>query len=67
MHKYDLNLRSGSYLDMDTKLHEKYLRSALPAEYALLVKLNVELKAEIAKLRRQYAFKFINIRMAIIT
>ena len=25
MQKYDFTMRSGSFLDMDTKLHDKYL------------------------------------------
>ena len=65
MHQYEINLRSGSFLDMDTKLHDKYITST-PADYAKLVGLNVHLKEEITKLRRLLSFKDHNVKRAII-
>ena len=46
MHAYDYNMRSGSFLDTDTKLHDKYLANndTMPADYKKLVDLNGQLK-----------------------
>lgn len=44
MQQYDFNLRAGSFLDIDTKTKDKYIKSGQPVSYNNLVKLNVDLK-----------------------
>ena len=51
MLQFEIDLRSGSFLDMDTKLNDKYIGDGSPVDYDKLVSLNVELKLAITKLR----------------
>jgi len=51
MNQFEIDLRSGSFLDMDTKLHDKYIGDGSDVDYNKLVSLNVELKLSITKLR----------------
>ena len=66
MQEYDFALRSGSFLDMDTKMHDKYIKPGEEASYSKLVQLNVNLKNQMTILRRMYSYKQEKIKEAII-
>jgi hypothetical protein len=57
MNQFEIDLRSGSFLDMDTKLHDKYIGDGSAVDYSKLVSLNLELKLSITKLRQLLSFK----------
>ena len=67
MQAYDFNMRSGSFLDSDHKLHNKFITTGKLAPYAKLVQLRVCLKEEMRKLKRLYSSKAAQIKEAIIS
>lgn len=66
MQQYDFVLRTGSFLDIDTKTKDKYIKPGQPASYNKLVKLNVDLKYEMTVLKRVYSSKADKIKEAIL-
>lgn len=67
MKEYDFNPRSNSFLDSDTKLHDKYLKGNRDIGYSKLVQLNAEIGSKSTVLRRLYSSRQEHIKAAIIT
>lgn len=66
MQAYDFNLRSGSFLDSDHKLHDKFIKGGQQADYNKLVQLRVRMQDQMTILRRYYSSKSEKIKAAII-
>jgi hypothetical protein len=67
MKQYDFNPRSNSFLDSDSKLHDKYLKGNRDIGYSKLVQLNAEIGGKSTVLRRLYSSRQEHIKAAIIT
>ena len=63
--KYNISMRTNSFLDADSKLNETYLNSGKKINYELLTKLNQQLKNENMKLQRLFSYKSEYIKQAI--
>ena len=67
MKQYDFNPRSNSFLDSDSKLHDKYPKGNRDIGYSKLVQLNAEIGGKSTVLRRLYSSRQEHIKAAIIT
>ena len=67
MQQYDFNPRSNSFLDSDSKLHDKYLKGNRDVGYQKLVQLNAEMRSKSTVLRRLCSSRQEHIKAATIT
>lgn len=66
MQQFDFSVRTNSFIGADSKEYNKFISANGPAKYDKLVKLNLKLKEEMAKMRRVFSFKYEMIKEAVI-
>ena len=67
MAQYDFSIRSGSFLNSDSKLHDEYIKSEEKCSYNKLVGLNIKVNTNMNILRRLYSFRYQYLKSAVIT